>query len=345
MLFSTVAIAAFASLAAAVPVKRGFSGKATYYATGKWELNRDFSFWTILTDPSFDSSGLGACGQVNVDSDYIVALNSPMFGSGYPGPNCFKQIRINANGKSAVATIMDQCPGCAYGSLDLSPDLFSHFADHSVGVFNMDWDFIDGSSAPAPVIVSLDFAARVETIAHPLSLHFRRNPRPHLPPHPLLPRPGLHLRPPTSLPPLRKLRLPPGLLLQLPRLPRPRSSLPPRHPAAASGPLPQALRSLHRRLHRLSLPRRPLLSQPSPPRPLLPRLRLLRSPRSPSTWPAVTSLSCVKPSLRWASSSLSVPRSPTEPKSLCPTPPPPSPLLEVPGCVNLAFHVATTFVS
>lgn len=55
MMFSTVAIAAFVSLAAAVPVKRGFTGEATYYATG-----------------------LGACGQVNVDSDFIVALNSPM---------------------------------------------------------------------------------------------------------------------------------------------------------------------------------------------------------------------------------------------------------------------------
>jgi hypothetical protein len=35
MLFSTVAITAFAALAAAAPVKRGFSGQATYYATGK----------------------------------------------------------------------------------------------------------------------------------------------------------------------------------------------------------------------------------------------------------------------------------------------------------------------
>lgn len=126
-MFSTVAIVAFASLAAAVPVKRGFGGKATYYATG-----------------------LGACGEVNVDSDFIVALNSPQFGSGYPGPNCFKQVQINANGKSATATIMDQCPGCAYGDLDMSPSLFSHFADHSVGVFQMDWDFVGSGAAPAP---------------------------------------------------------------------------------------------------------------------------------------------------------------------------------------------------
>ncbi|KAJ9099266.1 hypothetical protein QFC21_004147 [Naganishia friedmannii] len=126
MLFSSVAIAAFAGLVAAAPVKRGFGGRATFYATG-----------------------LGACGQVSSDSDFIVALNTPQFGDGYPGPNCFKQIQISANGKTATATIMDQCPGCAYGALDLSPSLFNHFADPSVGVFQMSWDFV-GAAAPAP---------------------------------------------------------------------------------------------------------------------------------------------------------------------------------------------------
>jgi expansin (peptidoglycan-binding protein) len=85
-----------------------------------------------------------------------------MFGGGYPGPNCFKQLQITANGKSAVATVMDQCPGCAYGDLDMSPSLFSHFADHSVGRFGISWDWIDGSSspAPAPVVVSLKCALK-----------------------------------------------------------------------------------------------------------------------------------------------------------------------------------------
>lgn len=126
MLFSTVAITAFAAVAAAVPVKRGFGGRATYYATG-----------------------LGACGEVSTDSDFIVALNAPQYGDGYPGTNCFKQIQISANGKTATAKIMDKCPGCGYGDLDMSPALFNHFADPSVGVFQMSWDFGAGS-APEP---------------------------------------------------------------------------------------------------------------------------------------------------------------------------------------------------
>lgn len=83
MFFSTVAIASVAALAAtATPVKRGFGGRATYYATG-----------------------LGACGEYNTDSDYIVALNSAQYGGGYPGPECFKQIQISGKILSCLETI------------------------------------------------------------------------------------------------------------------------------------------------------------------------------------------------------------------------------------------------
>jgi hypothetical protein len=72
MFFSTIAVAALAAFATASPVKRGYGGRATYYATG-----------------------LGACGGTNTDSDMIVALNAPQYGSGYPGPECGKQVQIH----------------------------------------------------------------------------------------------------------------------------------------------------------------------------------------------------------------------------------------------------------
>lgn len=49
----------------------------------------------------------GACGENNVESDFIVALNAIQFGTGYPGPNCFKTITMKYNGKVATAKIMD----------------------------------------------------------------------------------------------------------------------------------------------------------------------------------------------------------------------------------------------
>ncbi|KAH8113676.1 hypothetical protein DFH11DRAFT_1510138, partial [Phellopilus nigrolimitatus] len=64
------------------------------------------------------------------------------FGSGYPGPNCFKQISITANGKTANAQIVDKCPGCPYGGLDLTEGLFEYFAPTSVGVLTGSWNYV-----------------------------------------------------------------------------------------------------------------------------------------------------------------------------------------------------------
>lgn len=64
----------------------------------------------------------------SVASDFIVALNSPQFGGGYPGPNCGRAITISYGGKTANAVVRDQCPGCGYGDLDFSRGLFNYFA-------------------------------------------------------------------------------------------------------------------------------------------------------------------------------------------------------------------------
>ncbi|KAJ7738497.1 plant expansin [Mycena maculata] len=98
---------------------------------------------------TFYSTGLGACGGTNTDSDFIVALNQDTFGNSYPSPYCWKMISMTYNGKTTQAQIVDSCPGCpAPGGLDLSPGLFSFFADESVGVLQGTWSFVDGSSDP-----------------------------------------------------------------------------------------------------------------------------------------------------------------------------------------------------
>ncbi|TFY51308.1 hypothetical protein EVG20_g11062, partial [Dentipellis fragilis] len=105
---------------------------------------------------TFYDVGLGACGKTNVPSDFIVALNTPQFtanGNGYPGPECFKMISISYGGKTTSAQIMDECPGCPYGGLDMSRGLFDFFASEDLGVLQGSWEFTDGSgggAAPAP---------------------------------------------------------------------------------------------------------------------------------------------------------------------------------------------------
>ncbi|OSX64925.1 hypothetical protein POSPLADRAFT_1114052, partial [Postia placenta MAD-698-R-SB12] len=88
---------------------------------------------------TYYSVGMGACGQESQPSDFIVALDTALYGDGYPGPQCFKSITITANGKTTTATIMDECPGCPSGGLDMSEGLFQFFADLSVGVLYGTW--------------------------------------------------------------------------------------------------------------------------------------------------------------------------------------------------------------
>ncbi|KAH8113644.1 hypothetical protein DFH11DRAFT_313762 [Phellopilus nigrolimitatus] len=105
------------------------------YDLGKRDDNARLTYYDITT-------GTTACGKNYKASDYVVALDGAEFGSGYPGPHCFKQISITANGKTATAQIVDKCPGCPKGGLDLTEGLFEHFAPTSVGVLTGSWKYV-----------------------------------------------------------------------------------------------------------------------------------------------------------------------------------------------------------
>ena len=85
---------------------------------------------------------------------------------------CGKTVTVTANGKTTQATIKDlvsvlctwisfrptlyllQCPegggNCHWGDMDMSPGLFTFFNPLTVGKFEIQWDFTDGSAPPAP---------------------------------------------------------------------------------------------------------------------------------------------------------------------------------------------------
>lgn len=46
-----------------------------------------------------------------------------------------------AGGKSAQATILDACEACGYGGIDMSPSLFSHFANRDTGIIYVECGF------------------------------------------------------------------------------------------------------------------------------------------------------------------------------------------------------------
>ncbi|KAI0878143.1 RlpA-like double-psi beta-barrel-protein domain-containing protein-containing protein [Hypoxylon argillaceum] len=91
---------------------------------------------TFTGDITYYQPGLGACGQTNSDSEAVVAM-SP---SQYNG-NCGKFITITKNGKKARAKVVDKCPSCASGAIDVSSTVFKSLADLSVGRTTVSWSF------------------------------------------------------------------------------------------------------------------------------------------------------------------------------------------------------------
>ncbi|KAJ8456703.1 hypothetical protein ONZ51_g11962 [Trametes cubensis] len=102
-------------------------------------------------DGTYYATGLGACGIVNHDTDYIAAVSHLLFDN-YPGyngvnpnnnPVCNRQIKANYQGKSVTITVTDRCTGCAVTDLDFSPSAFSQLADFAVGrLHGMTWEWV-----------------------------------------------------------------------------------------------------------------------------------------------------------------------------------------------------------
>lgn len=123
-IFSVVALAA-AALAAPLEVeKRSFTGDATYY------------------NPS---AGTNSCGTQSSDSDMMAAMNVAQMGNGAnpnANPNCGKKVAIKGPKGSVTVTIMDTCPGCKSGDIDLSPAAFDKIADQAQGRVPITWNWV-----------------------------------------------------------------------------------------------------------------------------------------------------------------------------------------------------------
>jgi len=98
---------------------------------------------------TYYNAGLGACGQTNTDSDYIVAMSPVHWVDRNP---CGEVITISYNGKSAQATVVDKCMGCTPEELDLTPALFQHFSSLDPGKIFGDWVWGSSGGTPEPPV-------------------------------------------------------------------------------------------------------------------------------------------------------------------------------------------------
>ncbi|GAA5997152.1 RlpA-like double-psi beta-barrel domain-containing protein [Rhodotorula paludigena] len=87
----------------------------------------------------YQNGNAGNCGSVHSDSDYIIALESSMYGS---GGHCGQSVTISHGGKSIQAKVADSCPSCVSStSIDLSEGAFQALAPLSAGMIDVTWHF------------------------------------------------------------------------------------------------------------------------------------------------------------------------------------------------------------
>ncbi|KAF9792448.1 RlpA-like double-psi beta-barrel-protein domain-containing protein-containing protein [Thelephora terrestris] len=110
------------------PLQKRVSGQFTYFAVG-----------------------MGACGKQNVESDMVVALNTPLWDG---GSHCFETVTIVINGITLQAQIVDRCENCGSGDLDFSVGLFHAFGGTDAqGVMSGTWSF---GNSPVPTTTTTE---------------------------------------------------------------------------------------------------------------------------------------------------------------------------------------------
>ncbi|KAI0802130.1 RlpA-like double-psi beta-barrel-protein domain-containing protein-containing protein [Xylaria sp. FL0064] len=89
-------------------------------------------------DMTWYHPGLGACGETDGDGDAVVALNTANYAN---GANCGRWITIQGNGRQTAARVVDLCPGCGAGGIDVAPAIFDDIASLDVGRIQVNWFF------------------------------------------------------------------------------------------------------------------------------------------------------------------------------------------------------------
>ncbi|RDX44877.1 barwin-like endoglucanase, partial [Lentinus brumalis] len=84
------------------------------------------------------NGGFGACGAPSQNSDFVVALSPSEYAG---GANCWRHIGVRYKGKFVDVTVVDECPGCEPGHIDLSEGAFQQLASLSLGVIPVEYNY------------------------------------------------------------------------------------------------------------------------------------------------------------------------------------------------------------
>ncbi|CAO3632092.1 unnamed protein product [Mucor hiemalis] len=94
---------------------------------------------------TFYEVGSGSCGEFDTDSDLVVAVNKAQMANGAnpnQNPYCDNMVYITGDKGSTSAKVVDTCPACGDGALDMSPTVFEKVCGSlSIGVCTISWKF------------------------------------------------------------------------------------------------------------------------------------------------------------------------------------------------------------
>jgi expansin (peptidoglycan-binding protein) len=85
----------------------------------------------------YAADGTGNCSfDASPDNLLVAAMNKPDYGD---ADWCGACVEVTGPKGTVKVRIVDSCPGCAHGDLDLSPQAFDMIADHAAGRVPITW--------------------------------------------------------------------------------------------------------------------------------------------------------------------------------------------------------------
>ncbi|KAI8640729.1 RlpA-like double-psi beta-barrel-protein domain-containing protein-containing protein [Parasitella parasitica] len=89
-------------------------------------------------DATYYDVGLGSCGDTSSDNEMIAALSSSLM-SGSNSDLCGKSITVKHSSGSVTLKIVDSCPGCSEGDVDMSKTAFKKLGKLGQGRIPISW--------------------------------------------------------------------------------------------------------------------------------------------------------------------------------------------------------------
>lgn len=130
---SALLLLAGGTATAAVPIGQPMTGEMTYY----------------------NDVGYGACGTpIDASTQYLVAVSYQWWTAANPNndPLCDGiSVQVTYGGKTLTLPVVDKCPTCDAGHIDLSRPAFAEFAPLGTGVVTgITWQFVASDGNPPP---------------------------------------------------------------------------------------------------------------------------------------------------------------------------------------------------